>query len=107
MLSRAPPSRFEVLAYSTLILGILGDHISTSIALSRENLVEANPIAFNLMQQGLWVQTDLILIIISIAAAFISLRIFNNPLSRITLIFPLVCGLLRLAVTFWNISLII
>ena len=107
MLSRTLPSRVEIFAYSTLILGILGDHLSTSIALSKENIIEANPMALSLMQQNLWIQTDIILIIVSIAATFTSLRIIKNPMARATLILPIVVGLLRLAVTFWNVSLII
>ena len=107
MLSRTLPSRVEAFAYSTLIIGILGDHLSTSIALSRGYVMEANPMALGLMQQNLCVLTDILLIIVSIAATFISLRIMKNPMARATLILPIVVGLLRLAVTFWNVSLII
>ncbi len=107
MLSRVPPSKVEVFAYITLVLGIFGDHLSTGIALNKEGFIEANPMALNLMQSGIWVQTDAFLILISIAATFTSLRIVKNPLARIILVFPLMIGLVRLVVTFWNVSLLI
>ena len=107
MLPRIPASRFEVLAYFTMILGVLGDHISTSIALSRENYVEANPVALNLMQNGTWIQFDAFLIITSVVATFMLLRTVRNPLIRTVTIFPFIIGLLRLVVTIWNVSLLI
>jgi len=107
MLSRAPLTRAEVFAYAMLVLGILGDHLSTSFALRRGNMMEANPMAYTLMQQGLWVQTDIFLIVLSIAATFTSLRVMKSPMVRITLFLPFLVGFIRLAVTFWNFSLII
>jgi hypothetical protein len=107
MLSRTSLSRVELLAYSTLIIGIIGDHLSTSIALGIGNVREANPMASGLMQQNLWIQTDLVLIIISIAATFTTLRIVKNPMARATLILPIMVGLLRLVVKFFNVYIII
>ena len=107
MLSRSTPSRFEVLAYVTLVLGVFSDQLSTSIAMSRENISEANPVALGLMQKGIWTSTDLFLILISIAVSFILLRIMKNPLAKTILVFPFVVGLLRFAVTIWNLSLLI
>jgi hypothetical protein len=107
MLPRIPTSKFEVFAYFTMILGVLGDHISTSIALSRENYIETNPVALNLMQNGIWVQFDAFLIITSVIATFMLLRTVKNPLVRLVTIFPFIIGLLRLVVTIWNVSLLI
>ena len=105
MLSGAQPLKIELSAYITLILGILGDHFSTKIGLNKECVIEVNPMAFNLMQQGIWVQTDILLIIINIVVIFISLRIMNNRISRMTLLLPFLIGLFRLSVAIWNISL--
>jgi|GEM_PF-2944897 hypothetical protein len=107
MLSRVPPSKVEVLAYITMVLGVFGDHLSTGIALSRQNLMETNQLALSLMQKGLWLQTDAFLILISIAVTFTSIRIVKNPSAKLILIFPFLIGLVRLAVTFWNVSLLI
>ena len=107
MLSKVSTSRFEIIAYLTMILGVFGDHISTGIALSRENFFEANPFALNMMQQGIWTQVDAYLFIVSVAATFLILRAGKNPLTKNILIFPFVVGLLRLVVAFWNVSLLI
>ena len=98
--------RVEAFAYAIMILGVLGDHISTSLALSRNYVQESNPIALSMMNNGIWIQTDAILIVVSILAAFVLQRVIKNPSSRMILIIPLICGLIRLGVTFWNISLL-
>lgn len=99
--------RVETFAYAIMILGILGDHISTSIGLSRTSIQESNPIALMLMNNNIWIQTDIILIIISILGAFTFQRVVKSPSSRIILLLPIICGLVRLGVTFWNISLLL
>ena len=107
MLSKVPASRFEIIAYLTMILGVFGDHVSTGIVLSKANFFEANPFALNMMQKGIWTQVDAYLIIVSVAATFIILRAGKNPLTKNILVFPFVVGLLRLVVAFWNVSLLI
>jgi hypothetical protein len=98
--------KIEAISYILLMLGVLGDHISTNIALSRSYIRESNPIALNLMNQGLWVQTDLLLVIVSIAIVFITTRVIKNTTYRAIFLLPAICGLFRLGVTFWNISLL-
>jgi hypothetical protein len=98
--------RVEVLAYAILILGVVGDHISTTIGLSRDYVRESNPIALGLMDNGIWIQTDIILIVVGILSVFTLLRIVKNSSSRIFLFFPVICGLVRLGVTFWNLSIL-
>jgi len=107
MLSRVTPSKVEVFAYVTLLIGFLSDHLSTGIALSKENIIESNPVALSLMQKGIWLQTDLFLILVSVIATFMSLRIVKNPLAKTILVFPFVVGLFRFVVTLWNVSLFI
>ena len=107
MLSRTPPSRFEIGAYLILIAGVAGDHFSTGLALARENIYESNPVALILMQKGLWVPTDLALILISVGATYIFLRVLKKPIAKYMLIYPALAGLIRLVVTMWNFSLLI
>ena len=99
--------RVEAFAYAIMILGVVGDHISTSVGLSRDYVRESNPIALGLMDNGIWIQTDIILIVVSILSVFTLLRVFKNSSSRIILILPVICGLVRLGVTFWNISILL
>jgi hypothetical protein len=107
MLSRSPTSRFEVIAYTTLVLGVFGDQLSTSIALSRENIFEANPVALGLMQIGVWSLTDVFLVLASIVVSFILIRTMKNSMARTILAFPFLIGLLRFSIALWNLHLII
>jgi hypothetical protein len=99
--------RVEAFAYAIMILGVVGDHISTSVGLSRDYVRESNPIALGLMDNGIWIQTDIILIVVSILSVFTLLRVLKNSSSRIILILPVICGLVRLGVTFWNLSILL
>jgi hypothetical protein len=99
--------RIEAFAYAIMILGVVGDHISTTLGLSRDYVRESNSIALGLMDNGIWIQTDIILIVVSILSVFTLLRVVKNPSSRIILIIPVICGLVRLGVTFWNLSILL
>jgi len=106
MFSRAPLARFELSAYLLLIAGVVGDHLSTYMGLNRENVYESNPFAANLMHNGLWVTTDVALIVITVIMTYLLLRMKENPLSKYTLIYPSLAGIIRLFVTFSNLSLV-
>jgi hypothetical protein len=107
MINRVPLSRFEFSAYLFLITGVIGDHLTTGIALTRENIYESNQVALNLMQNGLWVPLDAILILISILIPYILIRVLKQDVAQYLLIPPLFAGLIRLIVTFWNLSIMI
>jgi hypothetical protein len=99
--------RVEAFAYAIMIMGVIGDHISTSIGLSRGSLQESNPIALSLMNNNTWIQADAILIIVSILCVYALQRVLKSPSSRIILLFPIICGLVRLGVALWNTSLLL
>ncbi len=107
MFSNTPLSRFEVGAYLMLVAGVVGDHLSTGLALARPNIYETNPVALNLMQRSLWVPTDVALILVSILATYVLMRVMNKPVAKYVMVYPALAGAIRLAVTFWNFSLII
>jgi hypothetical protein len=107
MINRVPLSRFEFSAYLFLITGVIGDHLTTGIALTHENIYESNQVALNLMQNGLWVPLDAILILISILIPYILIRVLKQDVAQYLLIPPLFAGLIRLIVTFWNLSIMI
>jgi len=106
MISNLPLSRFEFSAYLLLIAGVIGDHVSTGIALARENIYESNPVALGLMQDGLWLPVDLILILFTVLTPYLLIRILKKDVTRYFLLPPLVAGLIRLLVTFWNLSIL-
>ncbi len=107
MMGRAPLSRFEAGAYIILIAGVVGDHLSTSITLTRESIYEANPLALLAMQSGLWIQIDIALIISIVGLTYYIQRSMKNPTLKYLLICPTLAGLVRLMVTISNLSLIV
>ena len=107
MFSATPLSRFEIGAYLFLVAGVAGDHLSTGLALARPNIYETNPVALSLMQSGLWVPTDVALILVSVLATYVFMRVMNKPIARYIMVYPALAGAIRLAVTVWNFSLLV
>ncbi len=107
MFHKVEVSRIEIGAYLTLIAGVLGDQLSTTYALTQRNIFETNPFALTLMNYGLWSTSNFLLILISISATFISLRVLQQPTAKYLVLLPAFAGAVRIAVTFWNLHLII
>ena len=97
----------EIVSYITLIVGVLGDHISTMIALERPYIYEANPTTVMLMEMGLWLPVDIALIVIGIAIPYFLIRKTQREEFKALLAYPLVHGLIRFAACLWNFSLIL
>ncbi len=97
----------EIISYLTLVVGVLGDHISTMIAIQRPNIYEANPTTVTLMEMGLWLPVDIALIAIGIAVPYILIRKTKREEFQALLAYPLVHGLIRFAACLWNFSLIL
>jgi hypothetical protein len=97
----------EVFAYIMLVAGALGDHLSTFLALARPYVYEANPIVLKLMEKGLWFPVDIVLIALGIIVPYLLIRVTKTPVFKGLLAYPLVHGLIRIAVSFWNIGVLI
>jgi hypothetical protein len=100
------PHRFEAAAYLLLVLGAMGDWVSTGIGL-RSELAEGNALAAALMGSGQWVSVDLILVAILMVVPYVVNRVIKNKAARVLWAFPVLAGLLKVAVCLWNINLII
>ena len=97
----------ESLSYIMLILGTLGDHVSTIVALIRPYIYESNPFTVWLMERGLWLPFDIVLVAVGIAVPYHILRLTKKDYFKALLIYPFLHGLIRLGASLWNFSLII
>jgi len=95
----------EVVACLLLILGVLGDHLSTMMVLSRPNTYEANPVAAGLMEGGLWLPLDAVMLAAGLAIPYLLMRIDGR--FRALFLYPLLHGLLRLSMALWNLHLLL
>jgi len=95
----------EASACLLLILGVLGDHASTMMVLSKPNTYEANPVAAHLMELDLWLPIDILLMAAGLAIPYLMTRIDGRL--RILFIYPLIQGLLRLSMALWNLHLLL
>jgi len=107
MFSNTPLSRFEVGAYLLLVAGVAGGHLTTGLALAKPNIYETNPVALSLMQRSLWVPTDVALILVSVLATYVFMRVMNKPIAKYVMVYPALAGAIRLAVSLWNFSLLV
>lgn len=98
---------YEPLAYVLLVMGTMGDHLSTMVALTRPYIYEANAFTVQLMASGLWLPVDLVLMVFGIFLPYLLIRRIGHPSLRGLLAYPLVLGTIRLGACIWNISLII
>jgi len=97
---------WEALAYVLLIVGTLGDHVSTMIAIRLPHIYETNQFTLFLISKGLWLPLDLILIALGIAVPYLLIRAKRGGPFTGLLAYPLVLGAIRLGACIWNLSLI-
>ncbi|MGD2142220.1 MAG: hypothetical protein PVH79_01915 [Candidatus Bathyarchaeota archaeon] len=107
MLSISRRIGLEAFSYLMLILGTLGDHVSTIIALTRPYIYESNPFTVMLMEKGLWLPFDVVLVALGIAIPYLIIRFTERKYYKALLAYPLLHGLVRLGACIWNFSLIV
>ena len=96
----------EVLSYLMLIMGTLGDHVSTVVALSKPYIYETNPFTVQLMERGLWLPVDLVLIVLGIAIPYVLIHFTEKEYFKALLAYPFLHGLIRFGACLWNFSLV-
>ena len=106
MLRNTPISKVELGAYSLLILGVLGDHITTTYGLLTQRTQEKNPFALMLIEKGMWSYADALLVLLLIAVPYLLTRYTDRPEVKALLLSPLLAGLIRIGVSLWNLSLL-
>ena len=92
---------------STLILliGVLGDEITTLLGISSGKFIESNPLTNQLINNGSWILVDLITILICVSIPFIIIRKSDNQNWAFSIL-PLLPGLIRLSAFISNLILI-
>jgi len=99
--------RFEFTSYFFLVLGSVLDHLTTIIAKRIPQLYEANPHAAWMMERGLYLHLDALIITLLIIVHAVIMRKWKRQ-DRWTLLFtPLTVGVLRLATAISNTLLIL
>ena len=96
----------EYLAYLLVILGIVGDEITTRIGLTR-GLAEGNIHTAWLIQNGLWLLVDILILTISILLPKWVTKRLDFPGKEATFAFPVTVGLLRFSACLWNLKLLL
>lgn len=97
--------RFEGVAYLAVIAGIVGDQISTRLALTKPYNYETNLFTVANMQNGLWLPLDILSLVLSICVPALLMRKWRFEGRWAILVFPLILGTIRFAATVWNLHL--
>jgi len=105
-LFNASKLNIEPAAYLLLIVGALGDWVSTRFGVSL-GLVEGNTVAASLMSSGRWMMTDFLVVAVCILVPYILNRIVRTRVAGYFVGFPLVAGVIKIGVSLWNLNLII
>ena len=98
--------KIEPVAYFLLIVGALGDWVSTRFGVSL-GLVEGNMVAVSLMSNGQWILTDFLVVAVCILVPFILNRMVKTRSASYFIGFPLVAGIVKIGVSLWNLNLIL
>lgn len=96
----------EIIAYATALLGMIGDQISTRLGLTEPGNYELNAYASWLMERGLWLPFDLLVLTMVICAPAFFLRRCNLKIRWLTLSYPILFGIIRLTAAISNLIII-
>jgi hypothetical protein len=105
-LFNASKLKIEPVAYLLLIVGALGDWVSTRFGVSL-GLVEGNMVAASLMSSGRWMMIDFLVVAACILVPYILNRMVKTRVAGYFIGFPLVAGVIKIGVSLWNLNLIL
>ena len=98
--------KIEPVAYLLLIVGALGDWVSTRFGVSM-GLVEGNTVAASLMSNNQWIMTDFLVVAVCILVPYVLNRMVKTRVASYFIGFPLVAGVVKIGVSLWNLNLIL
>jgi len=95
----------EKISYLLATAGILGDHLSTRLGLTKPYAYETNPYAIWLMEKGIWLPFDLLLLLAMVWFSFTIMRRWTFRGRWAVLAVPVLVGSARLCSAIWNLHL--
>ena len=95
----------EKISYLLATVGIIGDHLSTRLGLTKPYLYETNPHTIWLMEKGIWLPFDLLLLLATVGTCFLIMRRWTFKGRWALLAVPIVLGSGRLYAAIWNLHL--
>jgi hypothetical protein len=99
-------SELEAPSYILAVMGVLLDHFTTHLGLSM-GLSEANLYAAALINAGLWLIVDMVLIAGILSITYLIIHYTKERYRWLMLIFPLVLGFCRFAAAVFNLNIIL
>ena len=95
----------ELDAYFTLLIGIVADHVSTRMALTRDYVVEKNTVVVWLVSRELWLIFDCVTWLLSVAASIWIMRRWKYENRWLILLYFIVGGWIRISMATMNMLL--
>ena len=95
----------EKVSYLLATVGILGDHLSTRLGLTKPYAYESNTHTIWLMENGIWLPFDLFLLLITVGISFTIMRRWTYKGRWAVLAVPILLGSARLFSAIWNLHL--
>jgi len=92
----------EKISYLLATAGILGDHLSTRLGLTKPYAYEANPHTIWLMEKGIWLPFDLLLLLATVGIPTLIMRKWSFKGRWAILSVPMLLGSARLCAAIWN-----
>lgn len=92
----------ESKAYLLAAIGVAADQLTTRLALSKPNIVEANPNTIRLMKQGLWLPFDAAILVGTICISTVIMRRWKFPHRWVILLFFVTAFIMRFGAAMRN-----
>ena len=97
----------QKLSYLFSVLGVTFDQFSTRLGLQHPLIYESNPLVRGLLEAGLWLPVDILILAAMLLVCRLVLTRWSFPYRAVVYLGPLTYGLLRLFTGFANILLLI
>ena len=98
----------ERMAYASVVIGLLLDQLSTRLVIAHPYIYEGNKYVVMMMERGVWLLTDVVVVLGCILIPYLFIRLVQNrlPYGRYgALLLPMIVGFIRSMAATWNVCL--